>query len=150
MSRHTFIINRHHPSVGVVKQNIFLAIGSLDPDKSWKIEIKEVHKERTAKQCRSIFGVAYKTIMQAVGLEGSREKEKLHADFCGEYFGWKRDALDRSIPIRTTTRDENGEDNILSVKEMSDFYAFIQRRVAPYGVHVPDPDPLWNWKDDRP
>jgi len=118
----------------------------LPLDHSWMVEVTLLKRERTAKQRRSLFGVAYKALMEFSGLSGAAEKDALHWQMCGEYWGWKRTALGTKVPNRTTTTNENGERDVISTMEQLDFYAFLQRLGAGVGCNVPDPDPFWREK----
>ncbi len=125
-----------------VLANLHAFIDRLPLSKSWRIEIKELRKERTLEQNAAMFGVAYAAIMEATGVQGDAEQRQLHNDFCGEYFGWTEGPLGQRRPVRTTTTNERGERDVIDTARMADFYAFVQRRAAEYGIDVPDPDPL--------
>ena len=112
------------------------------PGRELVVTVDEVKEERSEKQRRSLFGVAYKALMEQMGLRGERDKNQMHTDFCGEFWGWKQVGMIRR-PVRTTTTDENGKRDVLSVRQQMAFYAFIQQRAAEYGYDCPDPDPLW-------
>lgn len=125
-----------------VLANLHAFIDRLPLSKSWHIEIKELRKERTLNQNAAMFGVAYAAIMEATGLQGDAEQRQLHSDFCGEFFGWAEGPLGQRRPVRTTTSNERGERDVIDTATMADFYVFVQRRAAEYGIDVPDPDPL--------
>ncbi len=102
--------------------------------------------ERSQEQLGAQFGLAYKVIMAETGLRGDKDKKKLHADFCGEYFGWKfKTVLGKKWrdPVRTTSRDENGKRVKFSKTEQAEFYAFVVQIAAECGIFVPEPDPNW-------
>jgi hypothetical protein len=44
------------------------------------------------------------------------------------------------VPVRTTTRDENGNRDVLNKQQFSDYVAFIQRFAASKGIFIPDPE----------
>lgn len=116
------------------------------PGKELVVTVEEAKQERTAKQRASLFGVAYKSLMEQMGLSGSREQDDLHTFLLGEYFGWKEKTVlggMRKVPVRTTTTDADGKREVISTREQLDFYAWIQRRAAEHGFDVPDPDPMW-------
>jgi hypothetical protein len=138
-----FILHKSDPRRLTVLANAQRFIGQLPEAQAWEIEIRRHVKKRSDKQRRALFGAAYGALMEFCGLEGAKEKEHLHRDMCGEYFGWRKDALGRPTPVRTTTKNERGEHDEISVDEALRFYAFLQRKGAEVGCWVPDPDPFW-------
>lgn len=138
-----FVLNKNHTYRDNVTQCAVSFIRDLPAEKSWEIRIVQHQNKRSDKQRAALFGVAYKAIMEATGLQGAREKEQLHDNMCGEYFGWKQTRLRGLVPVRTTTTDEDGKRNEIGVSDALDMYAFIQRKASEYGVYVPDPDPMW-------
>lgn len=124
-----------------VRANCHAFIERLAQDRSWRIEVHQHKDARTPRQRRTLFGVAYKAIMEHMGLQGSREKNQLHFFMCGEFFGWKEDAIGRRVPVRTTTTNERGEHEEIDKDTANEFFAFIQRKAAECGIDVPDPDP---------
>ena len=122
------------------------------PGRDLVVTVEEVKEDRSTKQRAALFGVAYASLMAQMGLRGAREKDDLHEFMLGEYFGWReRPGLGppRKFPIRTTTTDENGKRDVISVRQQMDFYAFIQQRAAEGGYDVPDPDKEWFRKAER-
>ena len=122
------------------------------PGRELVVTVDEFVPERTTKQRNSLFGVAYRALMEQMGLRGKREQDDLHRDMCGEYFGWRElPSLcgARRQPVRTTTTDERGERDVLSVRQQMAFYAWLQKRAAEYEFDVPDPDPEYFRKAAR-
>ena len=146
----TYALHKLDPRRDLVRANAHAFIDRLPLTKSWRIEIKELHKERSLEQNDAMFGVAYKIIMEASGLEGDAEKRQLHRDFCGDFFGWTDGPLGHRRPVRTTTKNERGAKELIDTRTMCDLYAFIQRKAAEFGIDVPDPDPLWFEKKRKP
>lgn len=144
MIEHSFTLDRGPRNLA----GLFRFLSLLDVTKAWRITIGPVKKERSDLQNRALWGCAYKALYDATG----NDPEDLHEYFCGEYFGWKETRIlsrRRLKPKRSTTRDENGKRDVISTRDLSDFYAFIQRRAAEtVGVYVPDPDPNW-WHHGR-
>lgn len=106
-------------------------------------ECKRWTKPRSDPQNRALWGVAYPAIRQETGQD---DLEQMHRDFCGDYYGWVEFEFMghvRKRPRRTTTTDEEGRRSKVSTDEFSEFYAFVQRRAAEFGIYVPDPEP---WK----
>ena len=133
------------------RQNAIAFINSLPitGKRKYQVDIRLQEKPRTDKQNRSLWGVAYPAIMEAMGLQGEEGRQYLHNLFCREYFGEiVIDVLGEKYtrPRRTTTTDENGKKDYVSTEVMIDFYSFIQRKAADFGIYVPDPDPLW-WQN---
>ncbi|GLQ96429.1 hypothetical protein [Dyella mobilis] len=139
----TYVLRKKHPGRDNVKSNLHAFVDRLPDTKSWKVEIKEARPERSLDQNAAMYGVAYDVIMAATGLQGDAEKKQLHRDFCGEFFGWVDAGLSRRRPRRTTTTNECGERDVIDTVTMSQFYDFIQRKAAEFGIDVPDPDPFW-------
>lgn len=139
----TYHLNANGPERAQVLANAHAFLDRLPVDKGFTVEVSPQKRTRTAKQRGSLFGVAYKAIMEAMGLQGAQDKDDLHEFFCGEYFGWTEPTpLMRSRPVRTTTKNERGEPDEITTREALDMYDFIQRRAAENGIDVPSPDPL--------
>lgn len=117
-------------------------ISALKDDRAWMISIKEWKGTRTQQQNRALWGLAYTTILKDGG-EAMRgwDKQDLHEFFLGEYFGWEVVELfgkKRQRPIRRSSK--------LDKSEFADFFSFVQRRAAEFGIFIDDPDPMWNIK----
>lgn len=148
MKPQTYQLNANGPERQDVLLNAVGFLKRLPADKSWVVSIEPFRKTRSQKQRGSLFGVAYKAIMEAMGLRGSKDKNDLHEFFCGEYFGWtEATPLMKSRPVRTTTKNERGEPDEISTVDALDMYAFIQQRAAENGIDVPDPDPMWGQRE---
>lgn len=145
----SFILHANDANRGRVLANCIDFLHRLPVGKSWEVTIDKHVKSYTSKQRRSIFGAAYKALMEFSGLEGDEDKRNLHYWFCGEFFGWTDDAFGRRKPVRTTTKNERGERDPISTADALDFYAFLQRRGAEVGCYVADPDPFWREKAEE-
>lgn len=119
---------------------------ALDEGKAWRVGIEEMKSERSLKQNRYLFGIAYKLLSEHTGYE----KDDLHTYLLGKHFGTKLKRVPKSrhnreglieIPLRTTTTDENGLRSVLARTPFSEFVDFVKRFAAQAGVYVPDPDP---------
>lgn len=110
------------------------------PGKRVKVEVKEFRKDRSSPQCRYLNGVAYKLLSDATGYERDDISEYL----CIQYFGGKEKAVPGkrtvTVPLRTTTTNEDGKRAVLSTQEFADYVAFVQRFGAKHGVFIPDPE----------
>lgn len=124
----------------------------FDPGKDIVVTAEEFVPERTPKQRNSMFGVAYKALMEQMGLAGEREKEQLHEMMCGEYWGWRWKQMlggRKRVPIRTTTTNEHGERDVLTTRQQMAFYAWLQQRAAEYGYEIPEPNAEWHRRAER-
>ena len=122
------------------------------PGKELTVTVDERKIERTTQQRKALFAAAYKSLMEQMGLSGAREKDDLHEFMLGEYFGWREKQVlgqARRFPARTTTTDENGRRDVLTVRQQMAFYSWLQRRAAEFGFDVPDPDPEWYRRAER-
>lgn len=119
----------------------------LSPSFRWEVIVKRYQKPRSDPQNSALWGVAYKRLSDFTG----HDKDELHDIFMKAYFGKVEKSLfgEASIkPRRTTTHDENGNKDVMLISDFTALYAFIQRKAAEIGCHVPDPDPLWFMKDE--
>lgn len=143
MSRAQTVILPANASRESAMNRLLEAVMALPLNKPWRIRWAVYRKDRSEEQNNALWGVAYKYLRKETG----NEKAGLHDYFCREYFGEvERTVLGRTrtYPRRTTTKDEHGEDDVLSTKDFMDFYAFIQQHMAEkFGLDVPDPDPQW-------
>lgn len=128
-----------------VAAQIATFVSALDAGRPYRVTIEEAKSTRTNQQNRYLWGVAYKLIADAVGYE----VEEVHEYLCGYMWGWTEKRVPKkpsnptgieSVPIRTTTTDENGKRSVLSKMEFADYVAFVQRFGAKHGVLIPDPD----------
>jgi hypothetical protein len=118
----------------------------LPMDKAWRVQISQHKSPRSDAQNRYLNGVCYKLIGDAIGYE----RDEISEYMCGRFFGWKEKRVPKkpsnphgveSVPLRTTTTDENGRRSVLGKTEFAEYVAFIQRFAASKGVMIPDPDP---------
>lgn len=127
---------------------LFAFLSALGKQQDFQVTFGSIKKPRSDLQNKALFGVAYKTLHEETG----NDPEDLHCYFCGEFFGWQQYEVmgqKRKRPVRSTTKNEQGERDVISTLELQHFYAFIQQRSAEtVGVFIPDPDPLW-WLEDQ-
>lgn len=134
---------------GERKRAIELALRILEAlplERAWKIRCQVLRNERSEAQNAYLWAVPYKMLSEQTGFE----KDDLHTWFCGAVFGWKDKPVPKtprnltgfeSVPVRTTTRDENGQRDVLNWTQFDDFVGFIQRWAATkFGMLIPDPD----------
>jgi hypothetical protein len=127
-----------------VLDRIEYALVELPLDKSWSVEVKE-HKPIRSTQQNNYLNHAYRILGDAIGYERDEVSEFL----CGTYWGWKDKKVPKkpsnpegieSVPVRTTTINEDGNREVLWKLAMIDYIAFVQRFAASKGVVIPDPE----------
>jgi hypothetical protein len=122
-----------------IQGNLIAFIGALSRDKAWRIDIKLFRKDRSEKQNRALFGVAYPAISEVTGFE----KDEIHDYMCKEFFGRVKKVMwgkEYEVPFRTTTTDDKGKRDVIDTATFATLYEFIQRRMAEQGIYVPDPE----------
>lgn len=104
--------------------------------KTYEIECKPKKSTRSLQQNAYLWGVCYKTILEAgeLDLEGWRA-EDLHEYFLGQHFGWETLEGFGRKRLRPLNRSST-----LSKMEFVDFVAYIQQTMAEIGIVIPDPD----------
>jgi len=134
-----------------IKAQLFAFIDRLPAAKAHVVEVGEYRKPRTNKQNSALYGLAEKKLMEFMGERGEEARKRIHADLCCGYFGEVKTLTGRK-PKRTTTKNEAGEDDVLTTEQMADFFDWIQQTAAEYGCDIPDPDPLYRqrgrWQDE--
>lgn len=130
-------------------QNVMDTVLKLDPAVFWKVEISESKRIRSDSQNAYLWAVPNKMISDMTGYE----VEEVHEYLCGQHWGWKDKRVPKtprnpkgveSVPMRTTTRDEQGKRSVLTTTQFSDYVDFIQRFAAQkLGLVIPDPDPAF-------
>lgn len=137
--------NREPMIAGLAKM-----LTTIFPGKPVRVTVEIAQPDKTPQQNKYLWAVPYKLLTGATGMEA----EELHEWNCGREWGWKDRKCPRkpsnpegveSVPIRTTTRDENGEANKCSAEAMVNLWERAQRLGATFGLVIPDPDPDW-WK----
>ena len=115
------------------------------PGKRLRVRVEADKKDRTIPQLRYLNGVAYKLLSDATGYE----RDDISEFCCGTYFGWRTVKCPvtpsnpqgcKDVPLRTTTRDENGNRDVIKWDAFCDYVAWIQRFAASKGVFIPDPE----------
>jgi hypothetical protein len=110
-------------------------LAALPLDKAWSVDVKEWKPKRSDAQNRALWGVIYPAITER--LEGWTLAD-VHAWCLGECYGWETvEGLGRKRlrPLRRSAK--------MSKREFSDYIAWIQVKMAEFGIVVPDPDPEW-------
>lgn len=106
-----------------------------------EVECKPYRKSRSNDQ-NALLWAMYGPIADAMGFD----RDDLHEWFCGKMWGWKDVKVPRSprnpdgfasVPVRTTTRNEDGKRNVIDAKTFSEFVDMVDRTAAKAGVFVP-------------
>lgn len=96
--------------------------------------------ERSIPELRYLHGVPYKMLSEAMGYEPDEIAEYL----LGQFYGWKEKKLPggrvSESPIRTTTKDAEGNRDVISGEEFWRYVNWIQRVGARHGIIIPDPE----------
>lgn len=121
-------------------------IAKYHPNRPVKVEWKIAVPDRTAAENRYLWAVPYKMISEASGME----MEEIHEWNCGRQWGWKNKTVPKkpsnptgieSVPIRTTTTNADGADELCSEEEFLQLWARAQRLGAElFDLVIPDPD----------
>lgn len=102
---------------------------------------------RSSLQNRALWGVAYKIVEESTGYR----PYEFHDLMCRKHFGEvvvDIQGVKFSRAARTTTRDEDGKEEVINTLAFMEFYAFVQEWAALKlsGLVIPDPDPkLRKW-----
>lgn len=132
-----------------ITRNLLAFIDRLPADKAWQVIIEPLKKDRSARQNRALFGVAYAELEEQTG----NEKNDLHWLFCGEFFGWvDKDIIGKTmrVPARTTTTGYDGKRDVIPTDVFAKFYDMVQRKAAEMGLYVSDPDPEYRLNREQP
>ena len=125
-------------------------ICALPETKAWRVVITPAKSKRSDDQNRYLNGCIYKILGEATGYE----RDDISEYCCGLYWGWRDKRVPRtprnptgieSVPVRTTTTDEQGQRDVLRWDAFADYVAFLQRHFAQLDkpIFLPDPDPHW-------
>lgn len=117
------------------------------PGQPVRVRVEIARPDRTPKQNRYLWAVPYRMLKEVTGYT----EDELHEWFCGQHFGWADKAVPKtprnpsgvvSVPVRTTTRNAQGQPELCSAEDMSAMWALAQRIGAEkFGIFIPDPDP---------
>lgn len=113
----------------------------VNADFPLEVSVKRKVKTRSPEASNYLWGVCYPIMANASGYE----KEELHVAMCRKWFGSKVIEVmgeKFTIPVRTTTLNENGDREVLGAGDFWDFTDFVIREAAMwYDVTIPPPDP---------
>lgn len=105
------------------------------------VECKPWKRTRTNDQNAMLWAM-YAPLAEHMGYDA----EDIHEWMCGRMWGWKDVKVPKtprnpeglaSVPVRTTTRDENGKRSVLTTSEFSKFVDMVDRIAAQAGVFIP-------------
>lgn len=139
-----YVLNAGDANRPRVLANCIAFLQRLPAEKSWLVEVSPHKKERTGKQNKTLYGLAEKMLAEFCGYRSADEKKALHLHLCGTYFGWRNHSVGLRLPIRTTTKNERGERDVIDTATAADFFEHIRQLAAEIGCDVPDPDPMRN------
>jgi hypothetical protein len=105
------------------------------------VECRRWRKSRSNDQNAMLWAM-YEPIAEHMGYD----RDDIHEWFCGRFFGWKDIKVPKtprnpegltSVPVRSTTRDENGKRSVIDTTTFSRFVDMVDRVAAQAGVYVP-------------
>lgn len=115
-------------------ERIATVLNALPQDRAWRIQVSENKPKRSEQQNRYLWGVVYRTILDAGQLQGW-DAEDVHEYLLGEWSGWEvviGFGRKRMKPIRRSSA--------LNKQEFAEYIDFIQRKMAEHGIYIPDAD----------
>ena len=118
---------------------VVAALSSLSKEQPLDVTIDRVRNKRSEYQNHALFGIAYKLLSAFTGYT----KDELHTVMCKKFYGAKRKEIfgvTLDEPVRRTTTDEDGNDDVITTEVFAEFYAMVQREGADLGCVIPDPD----------
>jgi hypothetical protein len=105
------------------------------------VECKRWKKSRSNEQ-NALLWAMYAPIAEHMGYDA----EDVHEWMCGRMWGWKDIKVPKtprnpeglaSVPVRSTTRDENGKRNVIDKATFARFVDMVDRIAAQAGVFIP-------------
>lgn len=129
----TIVLPRVEESRNLARLVAFLS--ALPKQKAWRVRIDELKGDRTEHQNNALFGVAYPPLCKSLGCF----PDELHEIMCERFFGTK-EVMGKTFPIRSTTKDEQGNRDVIDWERFSEFYAMVQQVGGEHGVWIPDPN----------
>lgn len=106
-----------------------------------EVECKPWRKSRSNEQ-NALLWAMYEPIAVHMGYD----RDDIHEWMCGRFFGWKDIRVPKtprnpeglaSVPVRTTTRNEDGKRNVLDRQTFARFVDMVDRVAAQAGVFIP-------------
>lgn len=133
MAEQTFVLPRLMVRDRAIER-IAVTLKGLAQDRAWRISVAENKPSRSQQQNKYLWGVIYRTILDAGQLQGW-DAEDVHEYLLGEWSGWEvieGFGRKRMKPVRRSSN--------LTKEQFSEYVDFIQRKMAEIGIYVPDAD----------
>ena len=105
------------------------------------VECKPYRKSRSSEQ-NALLWAMYAPLAEHMGYDA----EDVHEWMCGRMWGWKDVKVPKtprnpdglaSVPVRTTTRNEDGKRNVIDKATFTRFVEMVERIAANAGVFLP-------------
>lgn len=105
------------------------------------VEAKPWRKSRSNEQ-NALLWAMYGPLADHMGYD----RDDIHEWMCGRFFGWRDIKVPKtprnpeglaSVPVRSTTRDENGKRNVIDKATFAKFVDMVDRVAAQAGVFIP-------------
>lgn len=117
-------------------ERIATTLKGLSQDRAWRINVGEHKPSRSQQQNKYLWGVIYKTILEAGQLQGW-DADDLHEYLLGEWSGWEiieGFGRKRMKPVQRSST--------LNKEQFSAYVDFIQRKMSEIGIFIPDADKM--------
>ena len=116
------------------QQSLLDCLAQLDPKKRYRVTVEDYKKSRSL----GLNAFHWATVITPIADFVGQSPEETHRDLCGSFWGWVDTPLGGRKPWRTTTRNYNGERNVLDWEAMSNFIHHCQQIAAELGVPIPE------------
>ncbi len=135
------------PLRATIDDNVVACIRALPKDREWRVVVTRYKKPRSNPANAYYWGCVVAAMQEATGYA----TDDIHELMCGHAFGWVERRVPKSPrfpsgieckPLRTTTRDADGNADVL---EGQAFAEFVDKAIAfavSKGIFVPGPETL--------
>lgn len=142
-SGQNFIVHKAGDSTreGVLA-NVRAKLDSLDDKYAHQVTFKRYQKPRSVDSNEYLWACCYPLAVRELGFTA----EDWHEEMLMRHFGKREVAkpgVSEWVPVRTTTKDENGNSDVLGSFDFWNFVEHVRREFAQAGVYIPEPDPFW-------
>lgn len=106
-----------------------------------EVECKPWKRSRSSEQ-NALLWAMYAPLAEHMGYDS----EDVHEWMCGRMWGWKDIKVPKtprnpeglaSVPVRTTTRNEDGKRNVIDKETFAKFVDMVERVAVQAGVFIP-------------